>query len=763
MLSKNPSAPAWSGAAPSEINQVDRPSNQPAAASLDRLALLFLVSGFAALIYQIVWQRVLFTAFGVNIESVTVIVSVFMFGLGVGSLVGGQLSKRYPRASPRLFLLCEMVIGLFGLISLPLMKSVSQATLHSSMFTVTLTTYALLCLPTIFMGATLPILVTHLHRHYRNVGKSVGRLYFINTVGSAIACFLTADVLFVVAGLQTAVLVAALCNFLVGLLVYQLIRKGEAEAEMEVVSQQAVPPSASASGSRRARFLMILGLSAAVGYLALSQEILWFRILLYATGGAPDVFAHVLGFLLLGIAFGARDTTKVYDKGRGSALTHVAIVLSVAALVYYLSIPIVGQISTVSGGLGMGALFTAVLVVAFLTGGIFPALCHYGIESEAAVGLSLSWVYFANIVGSTAGPLLTGFVLMNSFTLQQMVLGVSAVTLALAALVWLVAPVSARVRALAVGGLVVGLAAMLGVHDTVYAHLLEKLHYKAEYAEKPPYKYVVQNRNGIVAVEPGPSDIVYGGGIYDGTFNLDPVADYNGITRGYMLAALHSSPREVLEIGLSTGSWARVLACHQGVERLTVVEINPAYEVVIRQYPDAAGLLTDPKVTIHIDDGRRWLNRNPDRKFDFIEMNTTFHWRDMSTNLLSEEFVRLCRDHLKEGGVFFYNATASDDVAYTAAQVFKHVTHVGSFVAASDRPLVMSPEDRRRNLLQFQLPKGKAIFSDEPALREAMEKLVASPTPDEGDELRARKDLWKITDDNMAVEFKRKYSRQAAR
>src|SRR6266542_57643 len=94
------------------------------------LALLFLVSGFAALIYQIVWQRVLFTAFGVNIESITIIVAVFMFGLGVGSLVGGRLSRRFPQHLPQLFLVCEIAIGLFGLGSLPLIRAVSALTLH---------------------------------------------------------------------------------------------------------------------------------------------------------------------------------------------------------------------------------------------------------------------------------------------------------------------------------------------------------------------------------------------------------------------------------------------------------------------------------------------------------------------------------------------------------------------------------------------------------------------------------------------------------
>jgi hypothetical protein len=198
---------------------LDRQQQRTVFSSLGYLAFLFLISGFAALIYQIVWQRTLFAAFGVNIESITIIVSLFMFGLGVGSMVGGILAGRFPHSGPVLFLTCELGIGAFGIISLPLIDRVSSLTLHGSLFTVSLAIFALLCLPTMLMGATLPILVSHLYRHYKNVGKSVGILYCINTVGSAIACFITADLLFIYLGQQAAVYVAAGCNITVGVLV----------------------------------------------------------------------------------------------------------------------------------------------------------------------------------------------------------------------------------------------------------------------------------------------------------------------------------------------------------------------------------------------------------------------------------------------------------------------------------------------------------------------------------------------------------------
>ena len=155
-----------------------------------------------------------------------------------------------------------------------------------------------------------------------------------------------------------------------------------------------------------------------------------------------------------------------------------------------------------------------------------------------------------------------------------------------------------------------------------------------------PFVSVVENRSGVITVDA--AGRVYGGGAYDGAFNLDPKSDINGVTRIYAALSIHPAPRRVLEIGLSSGSWAQIIANHPGVEHVEVVEINPGYLALIRSRPLVAGLLRDPKVHIDIDDGRRWLRRQQDR-FDLIVMNTTWHWRSNATNLLSREFLELAR------------------------------------------------------------------------------------------------------------------------
>lgn len=180
------------------------------------LLFVFLASGFAALLYQVVWQRSLFAIFGINIESVTVVVTAFMLGLGLGSLVGGIVSKDPKRPALLLFGLVELGIGAFGLVSLPLFHAVGGVTLDLPPIATALITFFLLLLPTMLMGGTLPLLVAHSVRQSGNVGKSVGQLYFVNTLGSAFASVMSVMVVMGPLGQSNTVRVAAAINLVVG-------------------------------------------------------------------------------------------------------------------------------------------------------------------------------------------------------------------------------------------------------------------------------------------------------------------------------------------------------------------------------------------------------------------------------------------------------------------------------------------------------------------------------------------------------------------
>jgi predicted membrane-bound spermidine synthase len=179
------------------------------------LHAVFFVSGFSAILYQLVWQRSLFTAYGTSSESVTMVVTAFMLGLGLGSLAGGALSQSASWLLPALFTVAELAIGAFGLASLKLFYWVASVTSDASGLEVGLTAFALLLAPTMCMGATLPLLVAYSVGRTRNVGGSVGMLYFANTLGSAAGCAAAADFIFGRLGQAGTVQLAAGGNALV--------------------------------------------------------------------------------------------------------------------------------------------------------------------------------------------------------------------------------------------------------------------------------------------------------------------------------------------------------------------------------------------------------------------------------------------------------------------------------------------------------------------------------------------------------------------
>jgi spermidine synthase len=188
------------------------------------LYVLFFASGGSALVYQVVWQRSLFALFGIHLAAVTLVVTAFMIGLGVGSLFGGWLSKHERAAPLAVFSALELGIGSFGLVSLPLFSFAGDRFALAPDLLAGTVVLGLLLVPTTMMGATLPLLVTHLVRRAWGVGKSVGALYFVNTLGSAAASFVTALWLLAALGQRHTVWLAAAVNLTVGVTMALLAR-----------------------------------------------------------------------------------------------------------------------------------------------------------------------------------------------------------------------------------------------------------------------------------------------------------------------------------------------------------------------------------------------------------------------------------------------------------------------------------------------------------------------------------------------------------
>jgi MFS family permease len=188
------------------------------------LYVLFFLSGCSALIYQVIWQRMLFTLFGVDLESITIIVSVFMFGLGVGGLCGGLLADRMPARLLMLYIVIEIGIGLFGFLS-PMIIDTLGAVTPSTEFVTAIFSFAILAFPTILMGATFPILVTHVNKMNHNIGRSVGALYFANTLGGAVGAYFSGFVFLYFMDIVGAIDRAAALNFIIVAIAFIVFRR----------------------------------------------------------------------------------------------------------------------------------------------------------------------------------------------------------------------------------------------------------------------------------------------------------------------------------------------------------------------------------------------------------------------------------------------------------------------------------------------------------------------------------------------------------
>lgn len=728
--------------------------------------VLFFISGFPALLYQIVWQRTLFTLFGVNIESVTVVVAVFMVGLGLGSMAGGALSNR--KGVPLLvaFGVIELSIGAFGAASLWLFQRVGSLTAGLSVTTTGIVAFLLLLFPTLMMGSTLPILAEHFVRRTGNVGESVGLLYGVNTCGSGLACLLAAFWLMRLLGESGSVRLACYVNLFVGTsaLVLQLKPSSLVEPVREAAAgrpQETIP------------LWIAMFLSGAAGFIALAYEIIWYRLYSFATGGTASCFALLLGFYLLGIAYGSRMVRKACKTKLGNDVQRTmaagAEVVLVGANVSFLVGPalafLVGPMLAhwIPPYIG----FLAVFIAANLLGAAFPLLAHAAIDPAQRVGTGVSYLYVSNIIGSTLGSFVIGFWVLDHFSTR--VTSIFLLGLGLAVSLIFAAFSERKVRTVFFAAEGATCLVLMLCSGPLFSGMYERLLFKAQFKSGTRFSELMENRSGVIAVFRNttdygyPTDVVFGGGVYDGRFNVDLMHDSNGIFRVFAVSGMHPAPKHVLMIGLSSGSWAQVIANDPSVEDLTIVEINPGYLPLIEGHAEVASVLRNPKVNVAIDDGRRWLVGHPASKFDFIVMNTTFNWRANTTNLLSTEFLRLARKHLSGGGILYYNTTFSDEVLATGIAEFPYALRISSFLAVSDSPFHLDKGRWRLVLSGYRIDEKRVFDLQDQAQKARMEEVlhIADESDSPRGNLESRTSLANrlrsvqlITDDNMGTEWK---------
>lgn len=486
-------------------------------------------------------------------------------------------------------------------------------------------------------------------------------------------------------------------------------------------------------------------LSFCVGAISLGVEILWVKLAGFAHHSLPQSFALVLALYLVGIALGAHLGKRYCSSPNIKAI--ISFTLTISALLD-VTLPILfSEYQSVENSYFLLTIF--IILTASTKSVLFPIAHHLGSDQEGDTqGRSVSVVYFFNIAGSSLGPLAVGFILLDLFSLQQCFALIAAFTFLLSAYF-----AFAEKHIVGIAALPALFLSVLSFHadERIFHRLIDGEH-TAERVTN-----LIENRHGVIYTLAGGSlgDVVFGGNVYDGRVNTDLRINSNGIHRVYITACLVPSAKKILVIGLSSGSWVRILQEIPEAERIDVVEINPGYIELVKSYPAVASILNDKRTHIHSDDGRRWLNQHPADKFDLIVMNTTWHWRAYTSLLLSADFLTIAKAHLNPSGLIAYNSTGSQDVVKTAASVFPHAYRYGNFVYASDSDFRQRKADCPISLSRMTA-NGKPVFPKGDVKADAaLQQLTKLPFVDMEIIQKAGDRTYEIiTDQNMLTEYK---------
>jgi spermidine synthase len=495
------------------------------------------------------------------------------------------------------------------------------------------------------------------------------------------------------------------------------------------------------------------------GFVALSYEILWYRVFSFTSGGAAATFPLLLAAYLVGIAEGAWFARTLCDRPSDRTV-RLRTLAGFAICVNAFGFLVIPALARIVGFTVWGWALPIVGMSAAMLGAILPLVSHLAIAPDERVGARLSYVYAANIAGSTLGSLLTGYVLMEFWDTQTIARFLVVVGFVLAAVLALAA-VRGRERLMWVGGIAVLALSAVGLGPYLHAGLYERLLFKERY-QGARFERLIENRHGVIAVTA--EQHVFGGGIYDGMARIAVDNDENHLVRAFAIPALHASPKRVLMIGLGTGAWTQVIAGLPQVEDVTVIDINPGYLELIPHYPDVASLLRNPKVHVVIDDGRRWLARHPTERFDVVVSNSTFNWRAYTSQLLSVEFMELVRDHLQPNGLFYFNTTDAAGAFRSAFEVFPHGVRFLNFAAVSMGPVIFNATRWHDALLGYRLDGAAPFDTVSVAGNRRLAAFLSMPRDPKGwygqpmleprsSMLRRMAQATPITDDNMGTEW----------
>ena len=658
------------------------------------LFALFVASGFCGLLYQVVWVRLAFAHFGVITPVLSVVLSVFMAGLGIGAFVAGRLvrdvSLRFGLSPLVLYALAELLIGA-GAFSVPVLFGfgaewlLTQGASGSGAYlTLSGLIIAAAILPwCILMGATFPLMLEFVRQAGQDGSRSFSFLYLANVIGATFGTVATAMVLVEIFGFTRTWMIAAAVNALIA--VSSLVLA--ARVPHAPRPREALPRGATTPEDRRRLWILFL-----TGFVSLALEVVWTRAFTYVLHTTIYAFAMILATYLMATFLGSALYRLLHGTPRALSNASLMQMLGLAAL-----LPVVINDPNVQAS-GLVVLASIAPVCAIL-GYLTPKLVdEYARGNPDRTG----WCYSINIMGGILGPLVAGYGLLAVLDVRvaQLLLALPLVGLSLASL---------RGTGLARRGAVVLPSALL-----IGVGALVSRSYEEGAARGGPREVF---RDHVATV------VAHGTGMERGLLvNGTGIAKLTPITKvmAHLTLATHGHARSAVAICFGMGTTLRSMRAW-GIEAVGV-DLSPS---VIEAFPffhaDAAAVAADPRIGIVADDGRRFLSR-AGRSFDVIAVDPPPPPEAAGSSLLySREFYATVQRRLAPGGLMHqWLATGNPAILRatlrTLVESFPHVLIYwsvedwGLHVLASMQPitpltpeafLARLPEAARRDLMEW--------------------------------------------------------------
>ena len=673
----------------------------------------FFASGFAALLYQVIWQRMLGLFAGSDAVTAALVVGAFLAGLGLGSLLAGFLADRLsPHRAAWGFIACEGGIAVFALLSRPFLYDVVVARLGPVMtegWQVFAVCFVGLLAPTLLMGLSLPLLARAVVARLEQAAPRIGWLYGINTLGAAAGTLVGGFWLVGTIGFERALEVGAALNLLAALLTLSVLAGLPRRASAGPGLATPAAPEPGSLGLPAWTALVFLS-----GFFIIALEILWVRVLGIAGQANAYSFSLILGVFLvadgLGVVFGAAWVKRVADTRAAffhlqswAALYALATLLGFRALYGFPWFEsLLGMETFRHGATEIAAIAALSLALigppAFLLGMSFPVVQKAVQRDLASVGLRVGLVQVGNIAGNAAGSLIGGLLMLHLWGTAGTARAVGLLALAMLVL-WLMLASRSGVRDTAGRVLAVGLAGLVALFPGNVAWW-SRIHGVKE----DQTAIVAEDRSGVVVLRlKGDSGPMF---ITGHTQSQLPFWPHHYFL-GALGPALHPNPEDVLVIGSGSGGTPFAAGWNPATRQIRAVELVAPVYGVIRDYAATrpasalATLTTDPRFTLAIGDGRREIFVSGAR-YDVIEADAILPQTSHSGMLYSVEFLSLVRDSLKPGGLFVQWAP-TERVARSFLKAFPHVLMLlpVSILIGSDRPI---PFDREALMARFSDP-----------------------------------------------------------